>query len=122
MNTAKLSNYITFNKQQPENYIKDVDRDLVNLFIALKGNISFGDGTDGDIENASGIFQVVSDTGNADTEFTVAHGLGVAPIGFLTTNIDKGGVIYDSGTAWDSTNIYLKCSVANAAVTLFLLK
>jgi len=123
MEIAKLSNYVRFNRQKPEDYVKDVDRDLVNLFTAFKARIRFGDGTDGELgENISGEFQVVSDTGAADTEFSVSHTLGAIPIGFLVTNIDKGGVVYDSGTAWTSTTIYLKCSAANAEVTLFLLK
>ncbi|KKM18803.1 hypothetical protein LCGC14_1662060, partial [marine sediment metagenome] len=30
-------------------------------------------------------------------------------------------VVYDSGTTWTATTIYLKCSAANAAVTLFVI-
>ena len=59
-----------------------------------------------------------SDTGTADTEFSIIHHLGRAPQGFLVLNIDKGGVVYDSGTTWTDTKIYLKCSAANAAVSL----
>ena len=122
MRTAKISNYVGIDERNADSYASDVDRDLKNLFTLTQGRVSFGDGTDGNSENISGEFQVVSDTGAADTEFTVAHSLGAAPVGFLVTNIDAGGVVYDSGTAWTSSNIYLKCSAANAAETLFLLK
>lgn len=85
--------------------------------------IRFGSGTDGDRgENMDGEWQVVGDTGAANVEFTVTHGVGAVPIGFLVMKIDKGGVIYDSGTAWTATSLFLKCSAANAAVSLFVVK
>lgn len=60
----------------------------------------------------------VSDTGTADTEFSVSHNLGRVPSGFVVTKTNKAGIVYDSGTAWTATAIYLKCSAANTAVTL----
>jgi hypothetical protein len=64
----------------------------------------------------------VADTGLADTEFAVAHTLGIIPSGFATKNSDKAGINYDSGgTAWTDTNIYLKNNVANCAVTIRVL-
>lgn len=59
-----------------------------------------------------------ADTGTADTEFTITHPLGRIPAGFLVTRIDKAGTVYDSGTPWTNTTIYLKCSAASAVVTL----
>jgi hypothetical protein len=123
MLTAKISNYIRFDKQQPEDYIKDVDKDLINLFTVLKGRVAFGSGSDGAKgENISGEFQVYTSNAVADTEDTIAHTLGAVPIGFIVINIDKGGVVYDGGTAWTSSNIYLKCSTTSTNITLFLLK
>ena len=126
MKTAKRSNFIGLdvqNQEQLENYIRDVDFDIKNLFTLSQNRVRFGDGTDGEIgENISGQFQVYTTNGVADTEDTIAHDLGVVPIGFIVINRDKGGVVYDSGTAWTSTNVYLKCSTATTAVTLFLLK
>lgn len=60
----------------------------------------------------------VADTGNADTEFAVSHHLTRIPSGFIVAKSNKSGVVYDSGTAWTTTAIYLKCSAANAAVEL----
>ena len=60
----------------------------------------------------------VTDTGNADTEFSVTHHLGRVPNGYLVTRINVAGAIYESGTAWSDATIYLKCSAADAAVTL----
>jgi hypothetical protein len=67
----------------------------------------------------------VADSGNANTEIEDAdsvaglkHGLGRVPNGFILTKTDKAANIYDSGTTWTTTRIYLKCDAANAAITL----
>jgi hypothetical protein len=60
----------------------------------------------------------VADSGTADVEFSGTHHLGRVPEGFLVTKINKAGVVYQGTTAWTTTAVYLKCSVANAAVTL----
>lgn len=87
----------------------------------LWGWVGLGDGSDGSRAGSLDAFtQVVADTGSADTEFTVAHGLGRTPVGFIVVRIDRAGIVYDSGSAWDGTNIKLKCSAANAAVTLII--
>ncbi len=100
----------------------EIDKDFRKLFAFSQGRVRFGPGNDGsDGENIDGQWQVISDTGTINTEFSVTHTLGSIPVGYLVTKINKGGVIYDSGTAWTSTTIYLKCSAANATVSLFLL-
>ncbi len=102
--------------------MRRLEQDLSQLFLFSQGRVRFGTGTDGDRgENISGSFQVVTTSG-ADTEVAVAHGLGAAPIGFLVLRQDKAGTFYDSGTAYDDTNIYIKCSTATVTATLFLLK
>ena len=58
----------------------------------------------------------VSDTGNADTEFSVTHHLGRVPAGFILTKSDAACAIYDSGTAWTDGLVYLKCNAANVAI------
>jgi hypothetical protein len=62
----------------------------------------------------------VADTGNANTEFAVAHGLGRVATDYLLTSIDKAGNVYTSagGTAWTSQIAYLKCTAANASIRL----
>jgi hypothetical protein len=109
--------------QKLNDYLNLLDDDINALFDLSHSRIRFGSGSDGARgENISGEWQVVADTGNADTEFSITHTIGAVPIGFIVTNIDKGAVIYDSGTAWTTTQIHLKASVANCAVTVFLLK
>lgn len=60
----------------------------------------------------------VADTGDADTEFSITTHSGRVSSGFILTKSDKACAIYDSGTEWTTTTIYLKCNVANAAITL----
>jgi len=66
--------------------------------------------------------QLVSFTSNAvaDTEDTVAHGLGKIPTGYFVYSRDKAGVLYDGGTSWTSSNIYVKCNVASVAFKIIV--
>lgn len=60
----------------------------------------------------------VADSGNADAEFSSTHHLGRTPAGFIVTKSDKACSVYDSGTTWTTTTIYLKCDAANTALTI----
>lgn len=72
-------------------------------------------------ENFQAKYIDVSDTGTADTEFTVTHNLGVVPTIYVW-NIDRAGIVYDSRRVdWTIEEIYLKCSVANAALKLLVM-
>jgi len=67
-------------------------------------------------DNFNALVSTVADTGLANTEFTIAHGLKRIPSGYLIVNQDKAATVYASGTAWTVTNIYLKASAANVAL------
>lgn len=62
----------------------------------------------------------VTTPGTPDTEFSVAHGLGVVPTGFLVIDKDKAGDTYRGTTAWTAEQIYLKNDVATVALTLLV--
>lgn len=119
----KIVKTFNYNENQTvESNVRRLQQDLNQIVVALQGRIRFGTGTDGARgENISGSFQVVT-TAGADTEVTVAHGLGSAPIGFIVLRQNKSASFYDSGTAYDATNIYIKCSTATVTATLFILK
>jgi len=120
MKVVKTYNYNE--NQDMKTNIRRLEQDTLQLFECLKGRIRFGGGIDGYRgENISGEFQVVT-SANADTEFSVSHTLGAVPIGYIVIKVDKAGVVYDSGTTWTSTTIYLKCSEAATTMTLFLLQ
>lgn len=76
---------------------------------ATLGSITTGDtagGLNGKIHN-------VTDSGTATVEFTIAHGLGRVPVGYIVISINKNTTVYRGTTAWNSTNIYLACSASN---------
>lgn len=58
--------------------------------------------------------------GTADTEDTVSHALGRIPVGLWCGIPDKNAVIYDSGTTWTNSDIYLKASAATVTVNLLV--
>jgi len=121
---VKRSNFLGIDRANIEEYSKDVDKDIKNLTLLAQGKTSFGNGANGSTENIAGQFQTFTSNIAADTEDTVAHTLGIIPIGYIVTDISKGGVVYHDpgGTAWDSTDVYFKTTIASAVVTVFLLK
>lgn len=92
---------------------------ISELAAAVNGNISFGDGTDTD--NVFGQWVTVADTGAANTEFAVAHTLGAVPPGFILMVPPASGYVYKGSSSWTTSNVYLKCSAANQAITVFVL-
>lgn len=99
---------------QQQNQFSSVVTDITNLVTAVDGNITFND-------NMAGLFVNFSTT-TANTSNTINHTLGSIPIGFITTNINVGGVIYtNTFSNWTSTTVTLFCSVANATATIWLI-
>lgn len=110
----------------PGQRVSQETRGLIDALIIwariLNGQLELGTGTDkAPGAHIEGQFRVVTTHATPDTEFTVAHDLGRAVVGYFVIRLDKAGVVYDSGTAWTTSNIYLKCNVASVACTLFLL-
>ena len=118
MRVVKQSLYNSTAKDQSD-YVLAADNDLVNIFMALKGRLSFGNGTAS--ENISGQFVTFTTSATPNAEFSVPHTLGATPIGWLVINKDKAGDLYAGTTAWTSTSVYLKCSVASVTYTIFLI-
>jgi hypothetical protein len=101
---------------------------LGDVYKALRGNISYGkqgfneaNPTLGIVtDNVDGNFGTTANSGTADTQFVVTHNLNRVPIGFHVVRQNKAGSFYDSGAAWTTTQIFLKCNVANVAATFFI--
>lgn len=72
-------------------------------------------------DNFNAQIVTVADTGTANTEFSVAHTLKTVPAGFILININNAGIVYDSGTVWTTTALYLKCSAANCTIKIIVL-
>jgi hypothetical protein len=97
-------------------HITQMERELRQHF---NGGIGFGDGTNSD--NMFGVFYNYTTNAIADTQDTINHNLGIVPIGFLTLSLDKGAVLYKGATAWTSTQIFLKATLASVAARIFIL-
>ncbi|MCE5199812.1 MAG: hypothetical protein ABFD54_08895 [Armatimonadota bacterium] len=83
--------------------------------------LAMGDGSDGSLAGGlDAIYQNYTTNATPDTEDTIAHGLGRTPVGFVVVSIDKAGMVYKGVTAWDGTNLYLKCSITSASVTILI--
>lgn len=94
---------------------------IQNLQRILDGNISFGMDSSNEVgKNIDGWDATGTTPGVADTEFSISHGLGRIPKGFIVLSVNAGVVIYKSTTAWTSKVIYLKCSGPSVAYTLFI--
>ncbi len=58
---------------------------------------------------------VDASVGGAGAEFSIEHGLGVVPLGYIVVGQDTAGSVYISdGTPWDTSYIYLKATAAMA--------
>ena len=122
MKLVKTSN-LSSRKNETNQYEKNLDADLANLFMAFRGRVRFGSTTDGYRgENISGEFQVFTSNATPDTEDTIGHTIGAIPVGYIVLKQDKAGSLYLGSTTWTSTNIYFKCNVASVTFTIFLLK
>ena len=76
--------------------------------------------TNGKPGNLDAIWVAYTSNGTANTEDTVAHGLGRTPADMWVGLPDKSAVIYRSTTVWTSTNVYLKASAATVVVNVLL--
>ena len=83
-------------------------------FLPPSGSIT----TDGKPVNFDSIWIVYVSNGVADTEDTVAHGLGRTPAEFWVGIPDKNATVYRGSTTWTSTNIFLKASAATVTVNI----
>ena len=91
--------------------IIDISFTIRQLIDALMGKLTFE-------ENIFTWEVSIPDAGAANTEITVAHSLQFIPTGYIYT-MDRAGTVYDSNrTSWTSSQIKVKCSTANAAITM----
>ena len=70
--------------------------------------------------NLDGIWVVYTSNGTADTEDTVAHGLGRIPNFFMSGIPDKSARVYQTATEPTATNIFLAASAATVVVNILL--
>ena len=123
----RLANSLVLNTEAPmKEQVRILQNQMDKLFYCLQGRVSFGTGVDGvDGQNIEGQFQTYTSNATPDTEDTIAHTIGSVPLGYIVMTQNKAGSLYGTaslGTAWTSSNIYLKCSVASVTFLLFITK
>ena len=123
MKTAKQSIFLGFNERTtPEDYARAVDGDLINLFNLVQGRVRFNDINDGQRgENISGESQTFTSQTSANVEFSISHGIGAIPKGFIVVDQDRAGSLYSSGTWTDSAALF-KSDATSTNFKIFLLK
>lgn len=93
------------------NIISDVKQAIYQILDAINGKLTFE-------ENLFVEVVEIPDSGTANSINTVAHSLEFVPTGYIV-NIDRAGVVYDyNRSSWTTSQIQVKCSVANAVITL----
>lgn len=92
------------------NTMQDFNNRLVAI---LNRGIKFSD-------NVDCVLITTTTSATPDAENTIAHTLGKLPVGYIVYSQDKSGSLYLGGTAWTSSNIYLKCNVASVAYKIIV--
>ncbi len=59
-------------------------------------------------------------TDAAGIEFSIEHGLGTIPIGYLVVGQDQPVSLYNATTSWDTNRIYLRSSVSGARLRVLI--
>lgn len=98
---------------------------IFGLWLLVNGGLDFGVSTQTPSQytgNMNGQWANVTAPASPNTQFAVAHTLGRIPSFYFFIS-DRAANLYQlptTGTAWTSTNIYLKCSVASAVLRIFI--
>ncbi len=95
------------------------DQSVRKQFEEILERVSFGSTAGEKAGNFDGQW-IQFTSGLADAENTVAHQLNRVPTGYLVAQRNKAGVLYNGATAWDVSNIYLKCDVATTIFRIFV--
>jgi hypothetical protein len=121
MKLAQQTNYVGKDNFDLDLFIRNLLADLKNVFLCLQGRVRFGDGTDGyNGENIYGQWHTFTSSNSVGATNTVLHSMSSTPIGFLTVNNNKGGVLYLSSAT--SSDIRLISTTTSTTYTIFLLK
>jgi len=70
--------------------------------------------------NLQAVYVTFTSNGVANTEDTVPHVLGFVPKGYIAVKQDKAAILYDGTTAFTTTNLYLRSSVATVVWTVLV--
>lgn len=97
----------------------DLHRFYQRIYKNLRKNISFGnDGVTPD--NIDGAWARILNSGPANTDFAVLHNLNRVPVAYDIKGKSLPTIVYTGATPWTKTNIYLRSSLANVELLIFV--
>lgn len=109
--------------RRPQTYgIKNTHERLFieDLHKIFNRNISFGSGIDTQDQNVQGKMVEIADSGLANSVIIVIHNLGYIPKFYDIKYASKATQIFDFGTVWTDTQIFLASSTANTKLRIFI--
>lgn len=114
-NNMKLRRPQTFN-------IKNTHEKLwiEELHKTISGNLSFGTGFNTEDKNIQGKMIEVPDSGVANTSITIIHNLGYIPKFYDVKYLSLASQIFDFGTPWTTTKIFLASTTAHTKFRVFI--
>lgn len=91
-----------------------------DLHKLVTGNISFGSGFNTEDKNILGTMVEVPDSGLANTSIAITHNLGYIPKFYDVKYISLASQIFDFGTPWTTTKIFLASTTAHTKFRVFI--
>lgn len=105
----------------PYHETSDVTKVLQKVHKVLSGNVSYGNLNPLDKGRNIDIYPATATTpGVVNTQFAVNHGLNRIPVGFHVVNKNGAVDVYDSGTAWTKSQIFLKANAINIIIKILI--
>lgn len=83
-------------------------------------NISFGTVVNGGDQNIQGMMIEIADSGVANSSITLIHNLGYIPKFYDVKYMSLATQIFDFGTPWTTTKIFLASSTAHTKLRIFV--
>jgi len=111
----KLSRLFTASISNP-NYKRWVE----DIHQAFNRNISFGTSVDSQDQNIQGKMVEILDSGTANSSITINHNLGYIPKFYDVKYISAATQVFDFGTPWTKTQIFLASTTAHVRLRVFV--
>lgn len=83
-------------------------------------NISFGTGISTQDQNIQGKMIEIADSGVANSSITINHNLGYIPKFYDVKYASLATQVFDFGTAWTKTQIFLASTTAHTKLRIFV--
>lgn len=111
----KIMRPVTFNIEDPNK-----KRWYEEIFRMFNRNVSFGTSIDGQDQNIQGKMIEIADSGLANASIAVTHNLGYVPKFYDVKYMSQATQVFDFGTPWTKTKIFIASSTANTKLRIFV--